>query len=140
MKILTMVIAVLFISCTVIQYHHHHDDDGICLLIHCDDHSHCTHHHHHESGDEAHSMCCNHTHTGEGNCSLHLSESTFNSQKTFIDHNYTTHIISSMLVVLAQLIPLPLEQHTCLWRYPGNIFLCAEAHASGWSLRAPPCL
>ena len=106
----------MFMACTVIQFHHHHDDESICLLIHCDDGDLHTHHHH--FGHDSHSMCNHHSHSEEGNCSLHLSESTVAPQKSLIDHNLTLTYL-----------PRP---HTL--GKPQKARLC------GWSLRAPPYL
>ena len=129
----------MFMACTVIQFHHHHDDESICLLIHCDDGDLHTHHHH--FGHDSHSMCNHHSHSEEGNCSLHLSETTVAPQKSLIDHNLTTHIISSILATAAQLIPLPdgNESLTYLPR-PHTLGKPQKARLCGWSLRAPPYL
>ena len=138
MHISTIIVAVMFMACTVIQFHHHHDDESICLLIHCDGEMHA---HHHHDGDDSHSMCNNHSHGDEGNCSLHLSETTMSPQKSLIDHSLTTHIISSILVTVAQLIPLPdySESRTYLPRLH-TLGKPQKAHSCGWTLRAPPCL
>ena len=141
MQISTIIVAVMFMACTVIQFHHHHDDESIWLLIHCDDSDLHNHNHHHHFGHDSHSMCNHHSHSEEGNCSLHLSESTVAPQKSLIDHNLTTHIISSILVTAAQLIPLPdgNESLTYLPR-PHTLGKPQKARLCGWSLRAPPYL
>lgn len=133
MQIMSIILALLFTACTVIQYHHHHDDDKICLLVHCDSFS---HHDHHNHIDGCNDLCDHHDHGDKENCSLHLSE-TVNAQ---IDSQQTQHILITLLIAIPELIPLDLDEEFHFWPRLRSIGIVCDTHENGWSLRAPPCL
>lgn len=133
-RIISVFIAIVFISSTIMQFHHH-DATGNMVMFSIDTDSHClASSEHHCVGDLSH-KCNNHNHNEEQNCSLKLSITKI--VKTTTLQTLYAVILFDRLLNIHNEVEENIESDS---EFPNTLLILPEAHNLSSGLRAPPII